>query len=92
MSKQKKSELYNQAIDSAKLGVVSMGGMAAMGALAPIAGPAAAPVVPLVGSGLVLANIGQMGKVGMTLGREIGKATGMNKSSGDKRIDRILKF
>lgn len=59
--KRKKETLLQAGKEHAKLGIVSMGGMAAMGALTPLA-PGSGAVVPLVGTGLALANLGRAAK------------------------------
>jgi hypothetical protein len=59
-------KLTNAAKDQVKLGIGSMAGMAAIGAISPLA-PGSAPVVSAVGLGVGLANIGQTFKTTTTV-------------------------
>ena len=65
----KSNKLMSSAKDTMKLGMFSMAGMGAMGAMSNVPGmPAeASNVVGIAGSGLALANIGQLGKTGMVV-------------------------
>jgi len=85
----KKNKYVGHAKDTMGVGVVSMAGLGAMGAIGSIPGmPAAAGTVTgIAGSGLALANVGQLAKVGMDImpGTEKKK-----KKTGNKTIDNIL--
>lgn len=67
--KSKNNELMDNAKDTMSLGIMSMAGMGAMGAMSSIPGmPAqASTVAGIAGSGLALANVGQLAKTGMSL-------------------------
>lgn len=59
MVKKKKNVPLDETINVVKTGAVGMGGMMALGAMAPLAGPAAAPIVGIAGAGVGLATLGQ---------------------------------
>ena len=69
--KKKQETLMEAAKDTVKLWIVSGMGIGMMGAMGGIVGPAAAPVTWVVGAGLALANVGRMGKTGMTVAKSI---------------------
>lgn len=67
MVKKKKETLIDATKDTIKLGIVSGVGLGAVGAIAPLAGPAAGPAVAATSAGVGLANVGRMAKTGMTV-------------------------
>jgi len=64
--KKKKESLMDAAKSHMKIGVVSMAGMGAVGAIGAIPGmPAAASgIIPTVGAGMTLVNVGRLAKTG----------------------------
>jgi hypothetical protein len=82
----KKNVVVKAATDQVKVGVVSMAGMGAVGAIAPLV-PHSSSVVGVVGSGLALTNIGQMLKGGKEIGQTL---MPQKKKTGNKYIDRII--
>ena len=54
-----------------KTGAVGMIGMGALGAMAPLAGPAAGPIVGLTGAGVGLATLGQAVQSGGKIMKDI---------------------
>ncbi len=83
-----KKKLMKEVKNTVKLGVVSMAGMGALGMLGGVAGPHAAGVIPIVGAGVGLANIGQMAKTGMAV---VGTLPGEKKKKfKNKYINKIL--
>lgn len=69
-----------------KTGVVGMGGMAALGAMAPLAGPAAGPVVGLTGAAVGLSTLGQAVQSG---GKILKDVMPKKKSKKDKLMKKI---
>ncbi len=67
----KKNVIMDESKKIIGTGIVSMGGMAAMGALGGVAGAPSAGVIPIVGAGLNLANIGQMVSSTKNIGESI---------------------
>ncbi len=55
------------AKDTIGLGIMSMGGMGAMGAMSGMTGMPSTPVPGLVGTGLAIANVGQLSKNAMDI-------------------------
>ncbi len=93
MTKKKKEQsLTGLAKDTLKLGIVSGVGLGALGAVGAIPGmPAAAGnVTRLAGSGLVLANVGQLAKTGLALPKLITEHSKTKKKTGDKKLDSML--
>ena len=62
--------MLNETKNVVKTGVVSMGGMAALGAMSGLA-PGSGAIVPIVGAGVGLANIGQVMKSGKKMGKSL---------------------
>lgn len=88
MAKKKKDTLTSLAKDSIGLGIMSSAGLGAMGAIGNIPGmpSQAGTVTGLVGSGLVLANVGQTAKIGMTLPKIIKASSVKPKKSKKLKI------
>jgi hypothetical protein len=76
--------------DTMKLGIGSMAGMAALGAVsnAPGMPSEAKNVSNLASSGIVLANVGQFGKNAIGISNMMGQ--GKKKKSGNYIVDKIL--
>lgn len=81
--KSKNNELMDNAKDTMGLGIMSMAGMGAMGAMSTIPGmPAqASQVAGIAGSGLALANVGQLAKTGMSLTNTLTSQSSQQKTS-----------
>ena len=75
--KSKNNELMDNAKDTIGLGIGSMAGLGAMGAMQNLPGmpKEAAGITSIAGSGLMLANVGQMAKTGMSLTNTLTGAT-----------------
>ena len=69
MVKKKKHSFVNDAVDTVKVGGVSMAGYAVLGGMSSVPGmPAqASGVIPIAGAGLQLANVGQLAKTGLNV-------------------------
>jgi len=65
--------------DTMKLGIGSMAGMGAMGAMETIPGMPKTPIPGIVGSGLAIANVGQLSKNAMGLTSMMGSQTRQRK-------------
>jgi hypothetical protein len=76
--------------DTMKTGIGSMVGIAALGAVSSTPGmPSEAKTVSgLASSGIVLANVGQLGKNAMGMGNMMSQ--GKKKKSGNNIVDKIL--
>jgi len=96
----KKETLKDATKDTVKLGIASMAGMGALGAMSNVPGmPAAASgVVTTTGAGLGLANIGRMAKTGMTITRQMAPQKTVKKekkksySSSERAVRKILGY
>lgn len=77
-------DLMNAAINTTTLGIGSMAGLGAMGAISTLPGMPvqAQTIMPLAGTGLVLANIGQLANTGMTIAKT---PQGLSSSKNTKR-------
>ena len=82
-------KIMKEAKNTIKLGIVSGAGMVGVGALGVIAPAGATKVTGIVGAGLTLANVGQLGKTGMVVAENLGVKKKKGKT-GNKFIDRIL--
>jgi len=89
--KKKKESLMGLAKESMGLGIVSMAGMGAMGAMGAVPGmpTQSSQVTQTVGIGLTLANVGQVGRIGMALPGLMG-ANNKKKKTGNSIIDKII--
>ena len=89
--KKKKETLMGLAKESMGLGVASMAGLGAMGAMSNVPGmPAAAGnVTQAAGAGLTLVNVGQTAKIGMAIPRMM-EGQVQKKKTGNKYIDKII--
>ena len=77
--KQRRNSLMDDTKDTVKLGIGSMAGMGAIGAMTKIPGMPNTPIPGIVGSGLAIANIGQLGKTGMNMAHRMGNQTRQRK-------------
>jgi hypothetical protein len=77
-----KNKLIGNVKDTAKLGVTSMGGMYAMGALGGVPGmpSEAAGVAKIAGASIGLANVGQLAKTSMGLVNMVSEQTTKKKT------------
>lgn len=91
----RKNELMGNIKDTMAVGIGSMAGLGAMGAMANLPGmPAEAGTVSRVaGSGLVLANVGQLGKTGMGIASSFKQTTKYRKTKVKKTThsNKVLK-
>lgn len=72
MSKKKKSDsLMGLAKDTIKLGAVSGIGMGIMGGMGSMMPKESGNLTGIVGSGLALANIGNIGKIGINISKKL---------------------
>jgi len=82
-----KNKYIKHAKESMKLGITSMVGMGAMGALGKVPGMPvqAGNVTQAAGAGLTLANVGKTAEIGMDI-----MPGSRKKKSGNKYIDKII--
>ena len=93
MTKKESNPMMDRAKETMGVGIVSMGGLGAMGAMRNIPGmPAeAGNVIGVAGAGFSMVGIGQMTKNAMTMTDMLSGSTGAKKSSiKDERLRKML--
>jgi len=93
-NKKKNNSLMDAAVETVGVGTATMTGHLVLGTMAGLPGMPAEAIggMRTAGAGLNLVNVGQLAKVGMMLPKIIAGETGTSrkKSTGDRRVDKIL--
>ena len=92
MVKKKKTDLIQEAKDTAKLGMLTGLGTYAFGRVG-AAHPATAPVAGAAVAGLQIAQVGQLAKTGLAVVDMFGnQQMTKKKKTGSKEVDKMLGF